>query len=122
MCGEAGTEGTAVARLTDDIELGLMAFQRMLDDGQPQTGTTGITRTTTVYAVKAFSQAWQMFGGNTRAVVTDRELGAAIFLSLPAQGDMPAFRRVAHRIAGQVAEHTAQLLGAAAQEQRPLAL
>mgnify|MGYP000891958974 CR=1 FL=1 len=59
---EAGGEAAADAGRALDLELRLVAVQRVLDDGEAEAGAAGVARAATVDAVEAFGEAGDMLG------------------------------------------------------------
>ena len=50
-----------------------MTLRDVLDDRQPETGTTGVSGTALIHAVKTFGQARQMLRRNARTIVCNRK-------------------------------------------------
>ena len=75
-----------------------MALGHMLDDGQAQPGATGLTRAAAIHAVKALSQARQMFRRNALTRIAHAELGPSAIHHAPTHLDRTAMGRVADRI------------------------
>ena len=65
-----------------------MMFQRVLDDGQTQTGAAGGARTPGIHAVKALGQARNMFCRYTHAGIGDRQMRFTLCIDPPADADL----------------------------------
>jgi len=81
-----------------------MPGQDVLDYRQAETGTARFARTAPVNAVKTFGQARQMLRINADAIVANAEPTAPILAGFPCDLYAPAFRGIAHGIAGEVSE------------------
>ena len=95
-----------------------MAFDDVLDDGQPQPGAPGGTAAPRIGAIKPPRQMGQMIRGNSRAMVGNRQQRIAALLRsdtyLDRLLDIIAFRiAIFQRIIDQIAQQLFQLLGVA---------
>ena len=79
-----------------------MALGNMLDDGQAQTGSTGLTRTATINPIKTLGQARQVLRCNAPPRVPDLELTTPILKQNPVNLDQSTIRRIAHCIGNQI--------------------
>ena len=109
---ENGKERAALPLLRLDLQHRPMPQQHMLDDGQAEAGTLGFTGSAFIDAIKAFSEAGDVFGADADAAVLDRELRPFRGL-LPLDVDVATIRRVADGVGDEVAEGAAQLVGVA---------
>src|SRR5690606_9437033 len=104
---EAAGKDAALAGLTLDVQAALVPQQDMLDDGQAKAGTAGAAGAAGVDPVEAFGQAWQVLGLDADARVLHGQV-RTIFVSPPAQVNLPARGAVFHRIEQQVGKGAAQ--------------
>ena len=88
--------------LADDHELGIMAADNVLDDGQPKADAAVLPGAATVDAEEALRQSRQVFLGYSFTRVAYAEL-RAICIGPPGQRDLPVIRRVPDGIRQQVA-------------------
>jgi len=91
------------ARRTCNFELCLVPAQRVLDDGQPESGTASIARTAAIDAVETLGQPGDMPGINADAGILDGKLGA-LRAGIPSDAHRTADWRVANGVGHQVAE------------------
>ena len=59
--GEGNDEGAALAQFALHADTAPQGVDRVLDDGQPQTGSPQISRPGFIHAVEAFEDAFPMF-------------------------------------------------------------
>jgi MATE family multidrug resistance protein len=78
------TKGRPRARCTVNAQLGAMALQHMLDDGQAQAGTPGFAGTAAVHAVKTLGQARDVLGAMPGPVSVTENSAAPVGQQLPA--------------------------------------
>ena len=107
-------EGAALPFFAGYLQLGLMAHRDVLDDRKPQAGSAGFARTAAIHPVETFGQARDVLCGNADTAVLHREHRLAVAFE-PAQQDRAALRRIADRIAEQIAERAVQFIAVAEQ-------
>ena len=105
---EARGEAAALAGLALDLEHGVVARERVLGDGEAEAGAAGLARAAAVDAVEALGEPRDVLGLDADAGVLDAEARPVRALA-PRERDRAAGRRVADRIAHQVAERARQL-------------
>src|SRR6185295_15715482 len=111
---EASAEAAAFSRLARDVQRRSVAHERVLHDGKPQPGAAGFARAPAIDAVEALRQSRQVLGRDADAGVLDVE-GRAVAGGVPAKAHLAAFRRIADRVAHEVAQGAGDLLLAAEQ-------
>src|SRR5216684_5771234 len=101
--GKPGGEAAARSRRTLDLEGRLVPRQGMLDDGESQARAARFPRAAAVHAVEALGEPGNVLGFDADAGVLNRELGT-VLRAAPDKADLASRRRVAHRVAREVAE------------------
>src|SRR5687767_10823979 len=61
---KTGNETTSGSRGTLDFQRGIVAGERVLHNGKPESRAAGFPRAAAVHPVEAFGEAWNMLGGN----------------------------------------------------------
>src|SRR5258708_30304827 len=112
--GEARAEAAALPRRAVDVEHRAVAAQRVLHDGEPQSGATRFARAAAVDAVEALGEARDMLGRDADPGVLDLE-DRAVARGAPPEPHAPVLGRVADGVAHQVAEGARDLLLASQQ-------
>ena len=85
-----------------------MPRQGMLDDGESQARAARFARAAAVHPVEALGEPRNVLGFDADPRVLHRELGALV-RAAPDQADLAPGRRVAHRVAREVAEGAGDL-------------
>src|SRR6201992_4221223 len=87
----------AFALLALHVQPPAMALQRVLDDGQTESGAALSPRSSGIDAVEALGQPGNVLRGYADAAVDDRKVGA-LFIGPPAHAHRSFLGRVFHRI------------------------
>src|SRR5260370_39908346 len=80
----------------------------MFDDGEPQAGAARVARAAAIHAVEALGEPGNVLGFDADPRVFHRELGA-LLRAAPDQVDLAPGRRIAHRVAREIAEGAGDL-------------
>lgn len=73
VLGKNRRKDRTLTQFTFDFKLRLMAFQYMLDNGQPQACTSHFTGTAMIDTIKTFGQPRQMFSSNPNTGICYRK-------------------------------------------------
>src|SRR5689334_899457 len=86
-----------------DLQGSLVPRERVLDDGEAETGAPGLARAAAVHAIEALGEPRDMLGLDAHARVLHRELGTLCRAS-PDEADFSSRWGIPHGVAREIAE------------------